>query len=196
METNNTTATAACPAYPISPPASSISTLAFPPIVVASPCAACRVLRRKCTDKCVLAPYFPPMDPLKFTSAHKVFGASNISKLLQQLPESHRADAVSSMVYEANARIRDPVYGCAGAICQLQKQVSQLQTQLAKAKAELLNMQTQRANLVAIVCMETAHSQAQILQDSAANPHMIHPNNDGFIDDSSNLGSVWEPLWT
>lgn len=100
------------------------------------------------------------------------------------------------MVYEANARIRDPVYGCAGAICQLQKQVSQLQTQLAKAKAELLNMQTQRANLVAIVCMETAHSQAQILQDSAANPHMIHPNNDGFIDDSSNLGSVWEPLWT
>ncbi|KAK1284150.1 LOB domain-containing protein 11 [Acorus calamus] len=68
-------------------------------------------------------PYFPPTEPLKFTIAHRVFGASNIIKLLQELPESQRADAVSSMVYEANARIRDPVYGCAGAICQLQKQV-------------------------------------------------------------------------
>ncbi|KAJ0798534.1 putative transcription factor LOB family [Helianthus annuus] len=37
-----------------------------------------------------------------------------------ELPESQRTDAVSSMVYEANARLRDPVYGCAGAICQLQ----------------------------------------------------------------------------
>ncbi|KAH9618391.1 hypothetical protein KSS87_018142 [Heliosperma pusillum] len=53
------------------------------PSVVMSPCAACKILRRRCADKCVLAPYFPPTDPLKFTIAHKVFGASNIIKLLQ-----------------------------------------------------------------------------------------------------------------
>ncbi|KAH0854505.1 hypothetical protein HID58_069187 [Brassica napus] len=41
-------------------------------------------------------------------------GASNIIKLLQELPESQRTDAVNSMVYEAGARIRDPIYGCAG----------------------------------------------------------------------------------
>jgi hypothetical protein len=54
-----------------------------PPMVVMSPCAACKILRRRCADGCVLAPYFPPTEPAKFTTAHRVFGASNIIKLLQ-----------------------------------------------------------------------------------------------------------------
>nr|GMC76248.1 LOB domain-containing protein 1-like [Ipomoea batatas] len=107
------------PASPTAPPS--------PPPVILTPCAACKILRRRCVDRCVLAPYFPPTDPLKFTIAHRVFGASNIIKMLQDLAEDQRADAVNSMVYEASARIRDPVYGCAGAICQLQKQMSEQQ---------------------------------------------------------------------
>ncbi|KNA04945.1 hypothetical protein SOVF_194940, partial [Spinacia oleracea] len=129
----------------------SVSLSSQPPTVVVSPCAACKILRRRCADKCVLAPYFPPTEPLKFTIAHRVFGASNIIKFLQELPESQRADAVSSMVYEANARIRDPVYGCAGSICQLQKQVNDLQAQLAKAQADLLNIKCQQTNLLALI---------------------------------------------
>ncbi|MCO5552318.1 hypothetical protein L7F22_005829 [Adiantum nelumboides] len=39
------------------------------------------------------------------------------------------------MVYEANARIQDPVYGCAGAIVRLQQQVLELQRQLALSQA-------------------------------------------------------------
>ena len=54
-----------------------------PPPAVVSPCAACKILRRRCVDKCVLAPYFPPSEPYKFTIAHRVFGASNIIKFLQ-----------------------------------------------------------------------------------------------------------------
>ncbi|KAI4385514.1 hypothetical protein MLD38_003530 [Melastoma candidum] len=50
---------------------------------VVNPCAACKILRRRCVDKCVLAPYFPPTEPSKFIVAHRVFGASNIIKLLQ-----------------------------------------------------------------------------------------------------------------
>lgn len=129
-----------------------------PPQLVMTPCAACKILRRRCADKCVLAPYFPPTEPAKFTTAHRVFGASNIIKFLQELPESQRADAVASMVYEAGARIRDPVYGCAGAICQLQKQVNELQAQLAKAQAEVVTMQLQQANLVALICMEMSQT--------------------------------------
>ncbi|KAI3831374.1 hypothetical protein MKW92_035374 [Papaver armeniacum] len=133
-----------------------------PPQVVVSPCAACKILRRRCVEKCVLAPYFPPTEPLKFTTAHRVFGASNIIKMLQELPESQRVDAVSSMVYEANSRIRDPVYGCAGTICQLHKQVSDLQAQLAKSQAEIVNMRCQQAHLVGLLCMEMKqHSQYQ-----------------------------------
>ncbi|KAF8395001.1 hypothetical protein HHK36_018940 [Tetracentron sinense] len=169
-----------------------------PPPFVVSPCAACKILRRRCAEKCLLAPYFPPTEPLKFTTAHRVFGASNISKFLQELPESQRADAVSSMVYEANARIRDPVYGCTGSICQLQKQVSELQAQLANTQAELVNMQFQQANLVALICMEMAQSQQPMSQqplDSIMSSPYSFQNNASLLDDN-NLGSIWEPLWT
>ncbi|QCD85915.1 LOB domain-containing protein 4-like [Vigna unguiculata] len=105
-----------------------------------SPCAACKLLRRRCAQDCVFAPYFPADEPHKFASVHKVFGASNVNKMLQELPEYQRSDAVSSMVYEANARVRDPVYGCVGAISSLQQQVDVLQTQLALAQAEVVHM--------------------------------------------------------
>jgi hypothetical protein len=75
---------------------------------------------------------------------------------MQELPEEHHADAVSSMVYEAAARIRDPVYGCAGAICQLQKQVNDLKAQLARAHAELAGARAQHAHLLALLCVEVA----------------------------------------
>ncbi|XP_058111039.1 LOB domain-containing protein 1-like [Magnolia sinica] len=205
MEASDTTTSVTTTSLPffISP---STSPTSSPPTIVVSPCAACKILRRRCIDKCVLAPYFPPTEPLKFTTAHRVFGASNIIKFLQDLPEPQRADAVSSMVYEANARIRDPVYGCAGAICHLQKQVNELQTQLAQAQAEVLNMQTQQANLMAIICMEMAHSQQPQLDNGylATNPYMANTDSVSFLDNSdsdsnnniNNPDSLWEPLWT
>uniref|UniRef100_A0A2P2P636 Uncharacterized protein MANES_11G140800 n=1 Tax=Rhizophora mucronata TaxID=61149 RepID=A0A2P2P636_RHIMU len=169
----------------------------FAPPMIVSPCAACKILRRRCAEKCVLAPYFPPTEPAKFTIAHRVFGASNVIKFLQDLPESQRADAVSSMVYEASARIRDPVYGCAGAIFQLQKQVKELQAQLAKAQAELVNMQCQQANLLALLCMEMAQSPQdqpspqQLVDNSSSCPQIYH-GNPCLLDENS----CWEPLWT
>ncbi|GFZ05773.1 LOB domain-containing protein 4 [Actinidia rufa] len=49
----------------------------------ATPCAACKLLRRRCAQDCVFAPYFPADEPQKFASVHKVFGASNVNKMLQ-----------------------------------------------------------------------------------------------------------------
>lgn len=69
----------------------------------------------------------------------------------KELPVNQRADAVSSLVYEANARMRDPVYGCVGAISYLQKQVSQLQMQLAVAEAEILCFQMQQEPAVPVI---------------------------------------------
>ncbi|XP_076904006.1 LOB domain-containing protein 12-like [Bidens hawaiensis] len=115
-----------------------------------SPCASCKLLRRRCAKDCIFAPYFPPDDPHKFAIVHKVFGASNVSKMLQELPVHQRADAVSSLVYEATARMRDPVYGCVGAISYLQNQVSQLQMQLAMAQTEILCMMQPEPELPAI----------------------------------------------
>ncbi|KOM26400.1 hypothetical protein LR48_Vigan267s000100 [Vigna angularis] len=69
-----------------------------------SPCAACKIQRRKCTQECVFAPYFPPDNPQRFAYVHKVFGASNVAKLLNELNTAQREDAVKSLAYEAEAR--------------------------------------------------------------------------------------------
>lgn len=47
-----------------------------------TPCAACKLLRRRCAQECPFSPYFSPHEPNKFASVHKVFGASNVSKML------------------------------------------------------------------------------------------------------------------
>ena len=47
-----------------------------------TPCAACKLLRRRCAQECPFSPYFSPLEPNKFASVHKVFGASNVSKML------------------------------------------------------------------------------------------------------------------
>ncbi|EYU17720.1 hypothetical protein ABFS82_04G173000 [Erythranthe guttata] len=103
-----------------------------------SPCAACKFLRRKCTPGCIFSPYFPPEEPHKFANVHKIFGASNVSKLLNELLPHQREDAVNSLAFEAEARVRDPVYGCVGAISFLQRQVDRLQKELDAANADLI----------------------------------------------------------
>lgn len=88
------------------------------------PCGACKFLRRKCVKGCIFAPYFDSeQGTAHFAAVHKVFGASNASKLLMRIPAQKRLDAVVTLCYEALARVRDPVYGCVGHIFFLQQQV-------------------------------------------------------------------------
>ncbi|OWM70034.1 LOB domain-containing protein 33-like [Punica granatum] len=106
-----------------------------------SSCGACKFLRRKCTSECVFAPYFCYDQAANhFAAVHKVFGASNVSKLLLHLPVQMRSDAAVTISYEALARIRDPIYGCVAHIFALQEQVANLQEEI-----EILG--TQMANL-------------------------------------------------
>ncbi|GAB2234118.1 hypothetical protein Drorol1_Dr00003355 [Drosera rotundifolia] len=114
-----------------------------------TPCAACKLLRRRCAEECPFYPYFSPHEPYKFAVVHKIFGASNVSKMLLEVPESQRADAANSLVYEANVRLRDPVYGCMGAISALQQQVQTLQAELNLVRAEIFNYKYREAAAVA-----------------------------------------------
>ncbi|KAF7816502.1 LOB domain-containing protein 21-like [Senna tora] len=102
-----------------------------------SSCAACKLLKRRCTANCIFAPYFRSDECKKFAKVHKVFGASNVSKILVEVPEDQREDTVNSLAYEAEARLKDPVYGCIGAIALLQRKMAELQHDLAIAKARL-----------------------------------------------------------
>jgi hypothetical protein len=75
---------------------------------------------------------------ITFAKVHKVFGASNVSKLLGEVPEEQRQETVNSLAYEAEVRLKDPVYGCIGAIASLQKKMLELQHDLAVARTRLL----------------------------------------------------------
>ncbi|KAK1359987.1 LOB domain-containing protein [Heracleum sosnowskyi] len=140
-----------------------------------SPCAACKFLRRKCTQECVFAPYFPPDQPQKFANVHRVFGASNVAKLLNDLSPEQREDAVSSLAYEAEARLRDPVYGCVGLISILQHKLKQVQFDLINAKKELANYIGASAMLP--ILQHPGLVQQGLIPQHPSNPQNVLPYN-------------------
>ncbi|XP_068636102.1 LOB domain-containing protein 30-like [Aristolochia californica] len=108
---------------------------------VCGPCGACKFLRRKCVIGCIFAPYFDAEQGAgRFAAVHKVFGASNVFKLLVQIPDHKRLDAIVTICYEAQARLRDPVYGIVSYILALQQQVVNLQNELAVVQTHLSSM--------------------------------------------------------
>lgn len=91
---------------------------------------------------CIFAPYFDSeQGAAHFAAVHKVFGASNVSKLLHHIPVHKRLDAVVTVCYEAQARLRDPVYGCVAHIFALQQQVVNLQAELSYLQAHLATLE-------------------------------------------------------
>ncbi|KAI3829747.1 hypothetical protein L1987_03879 [Smallanthus sonchifolius] len=125
-----------------------------------SPCGACKFLRRKCTADCIFAPHFcSEQGPARFAAIHKVFGASNVSKLLHHVAEADRCEAAVTIAYEAQARIKDPVYGCVAHIFALQQQVACLQAQLMQVRTQMaqgymdsrINLGSQRSENMAEV---------------------------------------------
>ncbi|XP_042396648.1 LOB domain-containing protein 24-like [Zingiber officinale] len=100
-------------------------------------CAACRYLRRRCCEDCTLAPFFPSTNPTRFAHVHRIFGASNVSRMLQQIPEEQRSEAADAIALEAFWRVQDPVYGSAGVISALQTEISGAQRELAETQARV-----------------------------------------------------------
>ena len=52
-------------------------------------CAVCKYFRRRCPSNCIFAPYFPPDNPQRFTCVRRIYGASNIGKMLEVINLEH-----------------------------------------------------------------------------------------------------------
>ncbi|PSS14482.1 LOB domain-containing protein [Actinidia chinensis var. chinensis] len=74
-------------------------------------CASCKHQRKKCSEKCVLAPFFTANKSREFQAVHKVFGVSNVTKIVKDLKEEDKKRAIDSLVWEAFCRQKDPVLG-------------------------------------------------------------------------------------
>ncbi|KAH7669584.1 Lateral organ boundaries LOB domain-containing protein [Dioscorea alata] len=154
-----------------------------------SPCGACKFLRRKCVKGCVFAPYFcHEQGSTHFAAIHKVFGASNVSKLLGHLPINDRCDAALTISYEAQARLRDPIYGCVAHIFALQQQVVNLQAQLASLKA-----QAEQSFVVNNGSSSSSHSSISINQDcNGLLQTLMNMNTDQSYQDNYHSNSITE----
>ncbi|KAK9060517.1 hypothetical protein SSX86_021221 [Deinandra increscens subsp. villosa] len=86
-------------------------------------CAACRYQRRKCAPDCILAPYFPHDRQRQFQNAHKLFGVSNITKIIRNLDRPQKDEAMRTIIYQSDVRSIDPVGGCYRIIRELQRQI-------------------------------------------------------------------------
>lgn len=100
-------------------------------------CAACKFQRRKCTPECVLAPYFPADQPKAFQNVHKLFGVSNIEKILKNLDPSQKKVAMDSIICQANYRDKYPVHGCWEEICRLRYQIWYVEEELRVVHQQL-----------------------------------------------------------
>ncbi|KAA8540285.1 hypothetical protein F0562_024152 [Nyssa sinensis] len=86
-------------------------------------CAACKYQRRKCAADCILAPYFPHDRQRQFLNAHKLFGVSNITKIIRNLDQPKKDAAMRTIIFQSDVRASDPVGGCYRIICELQRQI-------------------------------------------------------------------------
>ncbi|XP_019180250.1 PREDICTED: LOB domain-containing protein 20-like [Ipomoea nil] len=148
------------------------------------PCGACKFLRRKCVPECIFAPYFDPDEgTARFAAIHRVFGASNVSKLLMHIPADRRPGAVISISFEAEARQADPVYGCVSTILALKQQVSSLEAELAMVKTQIvINRFAAENNLQTL-----QHQQQQQEQNAAIIMEQPVYLNNTFFDPNSLL---------
>ncbi|CAO2812965.1 unnamed protein product [Amaranthus hypochondriacus] len=93
-------------------------------------CAACKHQRKRCTDKCILAPFFPAEKVREFQAVHKVFGVSNVQKMVRNLvSDEDRKRAADSLVWEALCRQKDPVLGPYGEYRKINDELKSYQSQ-------------------------------------------------------------------
>ncbi|KAK7317165.1 hypothetical protein RJT34_01160 [Clitoria ternatea] len=106
--------------------------------MISGRCAACKNQRRRCPSDCIFSPYFPANDPQRFASVHRIYGGSNVGKMLQQSPPYLREQAANTLHFEAQCRIQDPVYGCVGIISRLHQEIHSTETALAKIQTQIV----------------------------------------------------------
>ncbi|GLT77872.1 hypothetical protein SLA2020_494270 [Shorea laevis] len=100
-------------------------------------CVLCKKQRRRCSPDCIFAPYFPPSRKMQFHNVHKLFGVHNLTKMITDLDQSQRDEAMKCIIYEANMRALDPVGGCCAIVRHLSHSILENQTQLNRIRHQL-----------------------------------------------------------
>ncbi|KAI3789792.1 hypothetical protein L2E82_02596 [Cichorium intybus] len=149
-------------------------------------CAACRYQRRKCAPDCILAPYFPHDRQRQFQNAHKLFGVSNITKIIRNLDQPQKDEAMRTIIYQSDVRAQDPVGGCYRIIRELHRQI-----EISRAELEIVLQQLAYCRTLAVQNHTQNHphfNQDQIVIDEVdCDIHLVNNPEDGQLYDDSSV---------
>ncbi|GAV91591.1 DUF260 domain-containing protein [Cephalotus follicularis] len=139
------------------------------------PCCACTYQRQRCEPGCLLAPYFPKGREKQFTNARSLFGMNKIVEFLIEIEDNHRDDFMKSIIYEADARAKDPVGGTYAIIYDLDTQLKFAMAELVAVRRRLdrcrrAQASDQQGQETQDQVQETLPS-GDILNASSLNPH-------------------------
>lgn len=101
-------------------------------------CASCKHQRKKCGEDCILAPYFPADKSHEFQAVHKVFGVSNVMKLVRSVNKENRKMVVDSLVWEACCRQNDPILGPLGEFKRIEEELKLYKSQ-SQSQSQMVN---------------------------------------------------------
>lgn len=102
-------------------------------------CAACNFQRRKCSQDCLLSCYFPANNPEMFNNAHRLYGVSNMVKILNRIPKEKRDLAMRTIIYESYVRVLFPVHGCFALFMKYRNMIKECMEELDQVKMLLNN---------------------------------------------------------
>ena len=76
-------------------------------------CGVCAYKKKRCKVDCPLAPYFRYPDSFRdYDAIHRTVGYRNFLHLIERVSEADCQQTITSLVYEATSRLREPVLGC------------------------------------------------------------------------------------
>ncbi|XP_062088406.1 LOB domain-containing protein 22-like [Humulus lupulus] len=140
-------------------------------------CAACKYQRRKCAPDCILAPYFPHDSHRQFLNAHKLFGVSNITKIIKQLDSpAAREQAMRTIIFQSDARAAHPVGGCYHIIQELLRKI-----EATKAELDLVNQDLAVYRAAAAAAAVPPQPQGVSSHHHVDDHHLAMYNNDNSI---------------
>lgn len=143
----------------------------------ASKCASCRHQRRRCPNDCIFRPYFPLRKQEEFESARRVFGVSNMERMLRSLEVQDRAKAVESMIWEASCWSKDSINGPLGCLKKLIDSERQAKQENQQLRKQLYNLnQSGRSTLTEEKQQNQTNEQMLNMEGSANDKVYAIPN--------------------
>ncbi|KAM7494183.1 hypothetical protein LguiB_028792 [Lonicera macranthoides] len=101
-----------------------------------SSCAACTYNRKRCQPWCEYAQIFRDVISRQdYRTIFTVFGVKNVADILQNIPEYQHLETLYSFLFEAKARIENPIKGCTALLASLEQKVEELQERVTALEA-------------------------------------------------------------